>query len=287
MSRPVVLAGAIALALQAFAARAAEDHSAHRHHEARPAAAPQAQAGPTESELRHVPPDPPQRQMHDMTAKEMIELMQMDDAAGFGRVLLDRLEWSEIDGEAALSWDAQAWYGGDYDRLWLKTEGESVEGDREGRVELLWDRTFSRWWSLQGGVRHDFGEGPSRTWAGFGVQGLAPYWFEVDAALYVGEEGRTAARFSTDYELLIAQRLILQPQLELNVYGKDDPRNGLGAGLADTQLGLRLRYEIRREFAPYVGVVWSHLYGQTADLARSAGHDDDEWQYVIGLRAWF
>lgn len=308
MSRSLVLAGAVALSLCAFTARGAEDpaahqhavedhsahqqpapedHSAHQHHEPMPAAPPSQQAGPTESERRHVPPDPPQLEMHDMSAREMIELMQMDDAAGFGRVLLDQLEWTEIDDHDALSWDAQAWYGGDYHKLWLKTEGESVAGDQEGRVELLWDRTFARWWNFQAGVRHDFGEGPSRGWAAFGVQGLAPYWFEVDAALYVGENGRTAARFSAEYELLLTQRLILQPEFELNAYGKDDPRNGLGSGLADTQLGLRLRYEIRREFAPYAGVVWSRLYGQTADLARSAGHDADDLQLVIGLRAWF
>lgn len=321
MSCSIVLPSAVALSLSAFAAYGAEDHSAHQagagdhathqqsmpedhsahqqpapedhaahqHHESM-SKEPQSrtqQAGPTESERRHVPPDPPQLEMHDMSARAMIELMQMDDAAGFGRVLLDQLEWTEIDDRDALSWDAQAWYGGDYHKLWLKTEGESVAGDQQGRVELLWDRTFARWWSLQAGVRHDFGEGPSRGWAAFGVQGLAPYWFEVDAALYVGENGRTAARFSAEYELLLTQRLILQPQFELNAYGKDDPRNALGSGVADTQLGLRLRYEIRREFAPYAGAVWSRLYGQTADLARSAGHDADDLQLVIGLRAWF
>ena len=268
---------------------APEDHAAYQHHESMPMELPSQsqQAGPTRSERRHVPPDPPQLQMHDMSTREMIELMQMDDDASFGQVRLDRLEWTEVDDHDALSWDAQAWYGGDYDKLWLKTEGASVAGDQEGRAELLWDHTFARWWSLQAGMRHDFGEGPSRTWAAFGVQGLAPYWFEVDAALYVGEEGRTAARFSAEYELLLTQRLILQPQFEFNVYAKDDPRNALGSGLADTQLGLRLRYEIRREFAPYAGVVWSRLYGDTADLARSAGHDADDVQLVIGLRAWF
>ena len=268
---------------------ATEEHSAHGQHPAVPAAL-QSQlqdAGPAESERRHVPPEPPQLQVHDMSVREMIELMQMDDAAGFGRVLLDRFEWSEIDDRDALSWGAQAWYGGDYDKVWLKTEGESVAGDREGRVELLWDRTFARWWNLQAGVRQDFSEGPSRTWAAFGVQGLAPYWFEVDAAIYVGEDGRTAARLAAEYEVLLTQRLILQPEFEFNAYGKDDPRNGLGSGLADTQLGLRLRYEIRRELAPYAGVVWSRLYGQTAALARSAGHDADDVQLVIGLRAWF
>lgn len=279
MSRSLVLAGAC---LAAFAAYGAEDHSAHQHH-----GSSVPDAGPTESERRHVPPDPPQRQMHDMSAREMVELMQMDDAASFGRMLLEQFEWSRTDDHDVLSWDAQAWYGGDYNKLWLKTEGESVAGDQQGRVELLWDHTFARWWSLQAGARRDFGEGPPRTWAAFGVQGLAPYWFEVDAALYVGEDGRTAARFSTEYELLLTQRLILQPQFEFNLYGKDDPRNGLGSGLADTQLGLRLRYEIRREFAPYAGVVWSRLYGPTADLARTAGHDADDVQLVIGLRAWF
>lgn len=221
--------------------------------------------------------------MHDMSNEEMIEMMQMDDAGSFGRVSLDELEWRESDAADALAWDGQAWYGNDYDKVWLKTEGERVEGDYEGSSDLLWDRIVDRWWSVQAGVRHDFGEGPSRTWAAFGVQGLAPYWFEIEATAYVGEQGRTAARLSAEYELLLTQRLILQPEIELNLYGKDDPRNGIGSGLADTEVGVRLRYEVRRELAPYLGLVWTRYYGETADLA----HDRDELQFVAGARVWF
>lgn len=225
--------------------------------------------------------------MHDRSAEDMIELMDMDDAASFGMVLLDQLEWRKLDDRNALSWGGQAWYGNDYNKLWFKAEGERVDAQEEGSNELLWDRVVARWWNLQVGVRHDFGAGPSRTWAAFGVQGLAPYWFEIEATLYVGEEGRSAARFTGEYELLLTQRLILQPQIEFNLYGKDDPENGIGSGPADADVGLRLRYEIRREFAPYVGVVWLHRFGGTADLARAEGHDTSDLQWVAGLRMWF
>ena len=149
------------------------------------------------------------------------------------------------------------------------------------------DHVISRWLSLQAGAAQDFGEGPSRTWAAFGVQGLAPYWFEVEALMYVGEEGRTAARFSTEYEMFLTQRLVLQPKFELDLYGKDDVANGIGSGLSDAELGLRLRYEIRRELAPYIGVLWSRKFGDTADLAREHNLDAEEVQFVAGVRAWF
>jgi copper resistance protein B len=225
--------------------------------------------------------------MGDMSNERMIELMQMEDDASVGMVLADQLEWREIDGKDAAMWDVEAWYGNDYSKAWLRTEGERVDSDNEGLVELFWDRIISRWWHVQAGARHDFGDGPSRNWAAFGVQGLAPYWFEVEATAYVGEQGRTAARFSAEYELLLTQRLVLQPKVELDLYGKDDLRNGIGSGLSESEVGLRLRYEIRREFAPYVGVVWSRSYGKTADLARADGHGDDDVQFVVGLRAWF
>ena len=154
-------------------------------------------------------------------------------------------------------------------------------------VEVMWDRIVSPWWSVQAGVRHDFGPGPSRTWLDFGVQGLAPYFIEVDAALYVGEQGRTAARFSGEYDVLITQRLILQPEIELRAFGKDDPENGLGSGFSNVEIGLRLRYEIRREFAPYVGLHWERKFGETADLARAAGTAVDDLAIVAGLHAWF
>lgn len=267
---------ALMLLVASSLSQAQEDHSAHQQH------APDADQ-PTESEKAHVPPPPPQHAMGDMSEKEMAELMHMDDTAGFGMALFDQLEWRDTDEGSALAWDGRAWYGNDYDKALIKSEGERVDGEYEGDVELLWDRVVSRWWSLQAGVAHDFGEGPSRTWAAVGVQGLAPYWLEVEATLYVGEEGRTAVSLSSEYEMFLTQRWVLQPKLEMNLYGKDDVENGLGSGLSDAAFGLRLRYEIRREFAPYVGVLWSRLFGDTADLAS----DHSDIQVVAGLRAWF
>lgn len=290
----LLLAGA--LALSAARALSAEDHAAHQHAEQPAAQDEHAGHGmekranrdeQTESERNHVPPDPPQHPMHDMSNEEMIELMQMDDTSAFGMVLLDQLEWREVENRDALIWDAQAWFGNDYTKLWFKSEGERVAGEYDGRAELYLDRLVSRWWNLQLGLRQDFGEGPSRSWLGIGIQGLAPYWFEVEATAFVGEQGRIAAIFSAEYEILIAQRLILQPKIEFDLYSKDDRDNGIGSGLADTELALRLRYEFRREVAPYIGVVWTRLYGETADFARAAGRDTADLQLVAGLRFWF
>lgn len=291
MSAPIKLHVALALLAAVVTTADAQDH---QHHAPPSDEGMESERGHahhsderTESELAHIPPDPPQHAMGDMSEKEMIEMMDMDDTALFGMVALDQFEWRNADDNDSLFWDGRAWLGNDYDKALLKTEGERVDGDYEGSVDLLWDHVFSRWWSLQGGLSHDFGEGPSRTWATFGVQGLAPYWFEVEALASVGEEGRTAANFTAEYEMFLTQRWVLQPKLELKLYGKDDPANGIGSGLSKTELGLRLRYEIRREFAPYLGVVWSRKLGETADLARNHGDDADELQFVAGLRVWF
>jgi copper resistance protein B len=225
--------------------------------------------------------------VREMSEKEMIELMGMDDNESYGLLLFDHFEWRDADAGDAFAWDGRAYYGNDYNKVLLKTEGERIDGETEGFGELLWDHVFSRWWSLQAGVAYDFGEGPSRTWAAFGVQGLAPYWFEVEALIYVGEQGRTKARFEAEYEMFLTQRLILQPKLELELHGKTDRANGVGSGLSDAELGLRLRYEIRREFAPYIGVLWSRKFGETADLAREHGGDARDVQFVAGLRVWF
>ena len=268
-----------------------EEHDDQSHTEPAPDHTQQRGQGvsdqPTDSERAHVPPDPPRYVMGDMSEKEMAEMMDMDDTAGFGMVLFDQLEWRDTDAGDALSWDGRAWYGGDYDKALLKSEGEHMDGEYQGSAELLWDRVVSRWWSVQTGVAHDFGDGPSRTWATVGVQGLAPYWFEIEALLYVGEEGRTAAKFSGEYEMFLTQRLVLQPKLELNLYGKDDAANGIGSGLSDAELGLRLRYEIKREFASYAGVLWTRSFSETARLVRDRGADSNELQWVAGLRMWF
>jgi len=242
---------------------------------------------PGQSEREHVPPDPPQTRVHEMPYHEMAEMMGMDDRKHFGKVMLDRLEWR--DGDTSIyGWDAAAWYGGDFNKLWVETEGEHVDGGTEhARIEVLWDRVATRWWSTRLGVRRDVDDGPSRGWAAFGVSGLAPGFVELEAMAYIGDGGRTALRLSTEYDLLLTQRLVLQPQLELNAYGEDDPERTIGAGLSDLEIGLRLRYEFRREFAPYVGLSWAKKFGDTADFARAAGEDDDDFSLVAGLRIWF
>ncbi|MEO6076583.1 MAG: copper resistance protein B, partial [Dokdonella sp.] len=205
-----------------------------------------------------------------------------------GSVMVDQLEVFSGDGSSGQAIDMQAWYGGDLNKLWFKAESERSDG-RQGatRIEALWNHAYAAYWGAQVGLRHDVGEGPSRDWVAFGVQGLAPYWFEVEATAYVGEAGRTALRLEAEYELLLTQRLILQPDVELNVYGKDDPARGIGSGLSDLDVGLRLRYEFTRKFAPYVGVVWSRKFGGTADFARAEGGGAEDTQVVAGLRIWF
>lgn len=213
----------------------------------------------------------------DMSTRDMAGQMGMDDAGTFGKLMIDQLELEAGPDRTTMSWDAAAWYGTDYDKLWLKSEGVPAAGGAPAaRNELLWDRVISRWWSLQTGLRYDLGQGPARGWASAGLQGLAPYGFGIDAALYLGDAGRTGARVRVERDLLVTQRFILQPELETELYGKADTARQLGSGLADLQLGLRARYEIRRELAPYVGLAWRRDGGEPGVL---------EW--VAGLHCWF
>jgi copper resistance protein B len=203
-------------------------------------------------------------------------------------VLFDQLEWLQGSAGAALNWDNKGWVGKDRDRLWFRSEGERNEdGLQHAEAHIFYGRAIRRWWDLIAGVRQDAGAGPSRTWAAVGLQGLAPYWFEIEATAYLGAEGRTHLRFETEYELLITNRLIAQPLLEVDVHGKGDPERGIGAGLSSANLGLRLRYEFRREIAPYVGVTWDRKFFGTAGLARSAGDRTAGARLATGLRLWF
>ncbi|MSO49538.1 MAG: copper resistance protein B [Acidobacteria bacterium] len=209
-----------------------------------------------------------------------------DGAPNF-MVLFDQLEWRGS-GDGGASWENRSWIGGDVNRLLLRTEGE---GDG-GRVEnafgtALYGRSVARWWDVVAGVRQDFRPGAAQTWAAIGIQGLAPYWFEVEATGYVGAGGRTHMRLEVEYELLLTNRLILQPLIEAEVYGKSDETRGLGAGLTSVETGLRLRYELRRELAPYVGVTWEKKFFGTADFARAAGTNVSSARMVFGLRTWF
>ena len=202
-------------------------------------------------------------------------------------ILFDQLEWQGA-GAGGLNLENTSWFGGDINRLWLRAEGETEDGEMENAsVEGLWGRSFSRWWDLVAGVRQDFRPEDPQTWAAVGIQGLAPGWFEIEATGYVGTGGRTRARFEVEYDLLLTNRLILQPLLELEVYGKADPERGVGAGLSSIESGLRLRYEIRREFGPYVGLTWDRKLFGTADLARGEGEDVGTARFAFGLRTWF
>ncbi|MCA4963779.1 copper resistance protein B [Pseudomonas sp. Y24-6] len=202
--------------------------------------------------------------------------------------IFEKLEWQDADDGSALNWEAQGWIGGDVDRLWLRSEGERTNGKTEkAEVQALWGHAISPWWDLVGGVRQDFKPGDPQTWAAFGIQGLALYNFEAQATAYLGESGQTAARLEGNYDILLTNKLILQPTAEFNFYGKNDPQRGVGSGLSESEVGLRLRYEIRPQFAPYVGVTWNRAYGKTADYAREEGEDNNEARLVLGVRVWF
>jgi copper resistance protein B len=203
-------------------------------------------------------------------------------------VLLDRLEGWDADPGTGAAWALQGWWGTDLDRLWLRSEGERVDGRTEGAdVEVLYGRSIARWWDVVAGVRHDFDPGRSQDFAAIGVMGLAPYLFEVQATAYLGQSGRTAARIEVEYEMLLTNRLILQPMVEADFHGRNDERRGIGSGLSTAEAGLRLRYEINRQFAPYVGIVRERAFGRTADFRRAEGEDPSDTRVVAGFRVWF
>lgn len=234
------------------------------------------------------PPDARSPDYSDGVGYGSMKGMDMADNAPLGMLLIDRLEAFHGPDANGQSWEAQGWYGNDSNKLWIRTEGERSRGKlQDGDLEAFWNHSIAAFWSTQLGVRQDFGEGPNRTWAAFGVQGLAPYWFGVEATGYVGPSGRAAARLRADYDLLFTQRLILQPEAEINLYGKNDAQRRIGSGLSDVQFGLRLRYEIRRQFAPYLGVNWVRRIGTTANYARQDGQSVLDRQIVAGVRMWF
>lgn len=210
---------------------------------------------------------------------------RMHDDAWRHQLRMDRLEWQDARHGSALAWNLDGWVGGDIDRLWLRSEGERSQGRTEhAEAQALWGHAISPWWDLLGGLRQDFQPGSPQTWAALGIQGTPLYGLDTEATAYLGEGGQTALRLEAEYDLLLTQRLILQPMAELNLYGRNDAAREVGSGLADSELGLRLRYELHREFAPYVGVTWKRLYGQNAALA-----DDprSEARLVLGVRFWF
>jgi copper resistance protein B len=206
-----------------------------------------------------------------------------------GKLLIDRIEAKVRDGRDGYAWDAQGWYGGDIDKLWVKTEGEGAFGQavEQAEVQALWSHAIGPFFDLQAGARYDIRPRPDRGYLVVGVQGLAPYWFEVDAAAFVSTKGDLSARVEAEYDQRITQKLILQPRIEFDLTAQDVPELGIGAGLSTAELGLRLRYELKPQFAPYIGVEYERAFGNTADLRRAAGEDVGGWSLLLGLRAWF
>ena len=199
----------------------------------------------------------------------------------------DRFEAQARDGADAFLWDIQGYYGGPTARLWFKSEGEGEWGSapEDAEIQALYAKAFAPFWDVQAGLRHDIA-GPDTTHAVIGVQGLAPYMFEIDAALFLSHRGDITARIEAELDQRITQRLILQPRIEANLSAQDIAETGIGAGVSNIELGLRLRYEIRREFAPYIGISYDSKIGKTADFARMGGNDVHNSSIVFGIRMW-
>lgn len=283
------------LVLAAALPAAAQDHT---HHETE-APAPDPHAG-------HTPPQPQPAPAPDMgvegeanaadlyfdpavMARARQQLVTENGGMRTYAVIVEQLEASFDDDDESYAWHAQGWYGGDIHRFWWKSEGEGAfENELEdAELQLLYSRAVTPYFDLQAGVRQSYFDGEDRTDLVLGVQGLAPYWFEVGAAAFVSTEGDVTARAEAEYDLRFTQRLILQPSAEINLAAQDIPDLDIGAGFTDVQVGLRLRYEFSRRFAPYVGVEWTSALGETGDIREALGEDTQSTRALIGVRALF
>ncbi|TPG12758.1 copper resistance protein B [Sphingomonas oligophenolica] len=217
------------------------------------------------------------------------EMMREQGGQRFAKVMFNLAELQVRNGHDGYRWDGEAWFGGDLDRLVLKTEGEGAfnKGVESAELQALYSRAIGPYFNLQAGVRHDFQPSPTRTYATVGFEGLAPYMFDLEGAAFLSDRGDVLGRLEGYYDQRLTQRLILQPRVELNLAAQDVPENRYGAGLVDAELGLRLRYEISREFAPYVGVSYQAKVGRTADFARADGEDPTTTSFVAGVHFWF
>lgn len=275
-----------ALLLLAAAAPAFAQQDGHRHHQHHEPAPPPA-AAPMPAEPSHAADryfDPA------AMARARAVLREEQGAMRTGRILVDRLESRMRDGEDGYTWDAEAWYGGDIDKLKLKTEGEGSYDERIGDIEAqaLWSHAIDPWFDLQAGVRHDFRPGrDDRSHLALGLQGLMPWYIEIDAAAFLSRHGEATARLEAEYDQLLTQQLILQPRAEAELAARDIRAAGIGKGLSSLEAGLRLRYEIVPEIAPYIGVQYERKFGNAADFARAEGEDPGDWVMLAGLRLWF
>lgn len=208
----------------------------------------------------------------------------------FTHVLFNQFEGRTDGSNSEMRWDGEGWIGTDINRVWFKSEGFASNGTvRDGDIEALYDRPLPRlrYFDGQAGVREDVDSGPRRTWLALGIEGLAPGFFEFEPTIYFRDGGHVAGRMTTSYDLLITQRLVAQPELEMDFYNKSDPQRRLGTGLSDLDTGLRLRYEISRKFAPYIGFAYTRDFGSTATMARQVGESTANPRFVFGLRFWY
>ncbi|MDH5786314.1 MAG: copper resistance protein B [Chromatiales bacterium] len=204
------------------------------------------------------------------------------------KLTIDRLEVQAGDGPDPLVLEGDLWIGYDLNKLWLKADMEQVDGTvEEQELQLLYSRAISPYWDLQFGGRRDFKPQPEHDWVALGLHGTAPYFIETDIALFRDNDGQTELRLLAEYELMFTQRWFLSSELEMSAFGKSEPLEGIGKGASSLGLNLRLGYEIRREFAPYIGINWHTALGETADLARQTGGEVSETRYVAGVSFWF
>ena len=240
------------------------------------------------------PPEPPTDHAADRLfpadamARARAQLLVEHGDMPWSKVMLESAEIRPSSAGDVWAWEGEASFGGDMNRLVLKSEGEGGSGELEtAEVQALYSRAIGPYFNLQAGVRHDFQPRPQRTYATVGLEGVAPYWLEVGGALFLSDRGDLSARVAGSYDIRLTQRLILEPSIEANLGASADPAVELGSGLQDVEVGLRLRYAIRGEFAPYVGVHHERKFGDTADYARAHGEDVRDTRVVFGVRAWF
>jgi copper resistance protein B len=215
------------------------------------------------------------------------QAMDMNDDPVLTKVMIDRLEVRNSDHSNPVVLEADAWFGKSIDKLWLKTDVEAVDGKiEEAELQVLYNRAISPFWDIQAGLRQDF-KPFKRTWAAVGVQGTAPYFIETNATAFIGKSGQSALRLSAEKEVMLTQKTALIPEASMTLYGKTDHELEAGAGISDLNIGLRLSHEIKREFAPYVGVNWSKKLGNTADMAEHHGEKTQNTEFLLGVKVWF
>lgn len=280
MSR-IALIALPALALAGPALAQTPDPHAH-HHRPAPAADSESPPRPANHAAERFYP------AADMAAARA-QLRREHGGMRWSTVRLETGEYRPSSDGDAYAWEGRASYGGDMNRALLKTEGQLGENGRlhDAEIQALYTRAVTPYFNLNAGLRYDLEPDPGQTYATLGIEGVAPYWLEVEGALFLSERGDLSARIEGAYDLRLTQRLILEPRAELDVAARDVPELGVGSGLSSGELGLRLRYAVRQELAPYVGVHYERKLGRTADRARAAGEADEDARLVFGIRAWF